>query len=72
VEIVREGIVVTTTTTENTSTDFGNLDAATTYTVAVTATNSDNQASMGSASLLTTELGTTTAHNLTCFMLSSI
>jgi len=69
VEILREGTVVNTNTTANTQAEFGNLDAATTYTVTVTATNNDNQASMGSASLLTTELGITTARNLTCLML---
>ena len=71
-EIVREGTVVNTTTTELTQVEFGNLDAATTYTVTVTAINDDNQTSTGSTSLLTTELGITTTRNLTCFMLQSI
>ena len=68
-EILREGTVVNTNTTANTQVEFGNLDAATTYTVTVTATNNDNQASMGSASLLTTELGITTDCDLTYFIL---
>jgi len=72
VEIVREGTVVNTTTTELTQVEFRNLDAATTYTVTVTAINDDNQTSTGSTSLLTTELGITTTRNLTCFMLQSI
>jgi len=69
VEILREGTVVNTTTAESTLVEFGNLDAATTYTVTVTAINNDNQTSTGSASLLTTELGITTVCNITCFIL---
>jgi len=42
-EIVREGTVVNTVTTESAQVEFGNLDAATTYTVTVTGVNNDNQ-----------------------------